>query len=252
MDWYKHDSSATQDAKIRKLLMFSERVAGSGVYGYAIYFHCLELITGDLSANNITFQLEHDSEIIADTLRIRGTGDKSGREIVEEIMRYMIDLHLFEHGNGRIICTKLLKRLDASMTSNPRMRDFITKAKQHHDGVMTGSCKNRIEENRIEEKREEDTKERHPKTGAPMNRTTYDSLVTDYGKVLVDDYFERIADYCETKKGRLTYYKDHAHACRNWLKRDKVAKLSKPAEKSEFEEGLSAMIRERYYDKPKA
>ena len=136
MEWYKHDSSATQDAKIRKLLMHSEKTTGSGAIGYAVYFHCLELIAGDLSIDNITFTLEHDAEVIADTLRIRGTGEKSGREIVEGIMMYMIEIGLFEYDNDQIFCHKLAKRLDQSMTSNKRMRAMIADIRESRKGYV--------------------------------------------------------------------------------------------------------------------
>ena len=109
MQWFKHDSNSTMDFKIKKLII------RYGAVGYAIYFHCLELIASEISDSNITFQLEHDAEIIADDLRIQGSADRSGREVVEEIMRYMIDLKLFEESNGRIFCFKMLKRLDTSM-----------------------------------------------------------------------------------------------------------------------------------------
>lgn len=149
MKWFKHDTDASSDAKIKKLLI------RYGAVGYAIYFHCLELIAGSISENNITFELEHDAEIIADNLKIKGTADKSGVEIVNEIMMYIIQLGLFECHNDHIFCFKLLKRLDSSMTSNPNMRKLITEAKENHDGVMTQSCKNRKEENRKEENRKE-------------------------------------------------------------------------------------------------
>lgn len=165
MQWFKHDTDSTMDYKIKKLLI------RYGAVGYAIYFHCLELIAGSINENNITFELEHDSEIIADDLRITGTAERSGRDLVEEIMRYMVELNLFEENNGHIFCFKLLKRLDSSMTSNPHVRKLITEAKENqkkienHDGVMTESCcshdgvmldKMRIDEIRIDEMREDE------------------------------------------------------------------------------------------------
>ena len=144
MQWFKHDSNTTMDFKIRKLII------KYGAIGYAIYFHCLELIAGSINENNITFELEHDSEIIADDLRIKGTTAQSGVDLVQEIMRYMVKLDLFEESNGHIFCFKLLKRLDTSMTSNQKLRDLITKAKnqenykqiQKHDKVMIESNDN--------------------------------------------------------------------------------------------------------------
>lgn len=121
-----------------------------GAIGYAIYFHCLELIAGDIAETNVTFELEHDSEIIADNLKIKGTATQSAIEIVQEIMTYAISLQLFDEKDNRIFCFKLLKRLDTSMTSSKQMRELITKAKESHDGVMTESCKTRLEETRLD------------------------------------------------------------------------------------------------------
>ena len=157
MDWFKHDTSATQDAKLKKLLIHSEKMTGNGAIGYAIYFHCLELIAGDINSQNITFQLEHDAEIIADNLRIRGTSQQSGTEIVEAIMKFIVGIGLFEESENRIFCTKLLKRIDGSMTGNPKFRAIISKAKEYHDTVMTESCKIRSDKIRSDKTREEES-----------------------------------------------------------------------------------------------
>lgn len=158
MNWFKHDTDASNDAKIKKLIL---RYSATG---YAVYFHGLELIAAGINENNITFELEHDAEIIADNLKIKGTAEKSGREIVEEVMRYIIELGLFEESQGHIFCLKLLKRLDMSMTSSKKLRKTIIDAKKHHDNIMTHhdsvminhekSCKIRREEKRRDKNRE--------------------------------------------------------------------------------------------------
>ncbi len=51
MNWFQHDADSTQDAKIKKLII------RHGAVGYAVYFHCLELIIGDVSETNITLSL---------------------------------------------------------------------------------------------------------------------------------------------------------------------------------------------------
>ena len=157
MKWFKHDSDASSDAKIKKL------VIRHGAVGYAVYFHCLELIAGNVSNDNITFKLEHDSEIIADNLRIKGTAEKSGVQVVEEIMHYIVQLKLFENHDGRITCFKMIKRLDSSMTGNPAFRKLIADAKnshdlidKSHDSVMTHHDSVMLEENRIEKNRKEE------------------------------------------------------------------------------------------------
>jgi hypothetical protein len=136
MNWFQHDADSTQDAKVKKLLI------RHGAVGYAVYFHCLELIVGNVCETNITFELEHDSEIIADNLKITGNSEKSGREIVEDIMRTIVDLGLFTNDNGHIFCFKLLKRINMSMTSNKGLREAIAIAKEeNHDDVMTNHDK---------------------------------------------------------------------------------------------------------------
>ncbi len=145
MKWFKHDSDASSDAKIKKLII------RHGAVGYAVYFHCLELITADLSESKLTFELEHDSEIIADNLKIHGNGMEAGVDIVNKIMNTIIELDLFRESSDRIFCIKLAKRLDTSMTSNPRFRDLIKKS---HDRVMieSGLSHDTVmqEENRID------------------------------------------------------------------------------------------------------
>jgi len=131
MNWFQHDTDSTQDAKLKKLLI------RHGAIGYAIYFHCLELIASDISESNLTFELEHDAEIIASNLFIKGTAERSGIEIVEQIMKDIISLGLFQESEGRIFCLKMLKRINMSMTSNPTFRAAINEKKeQYHDTVM--------------------------------------------------------------------------------------------------------------------
>ena len=152
MKWFKHDTDATTDAKLKKLIL------RYGAEGYAIYFHCLELIASDISENNITFELEHDAEIIADNLKIKGTQDISPIDTVNNIMRYIIELDLFQENTGHIFCYKLLKRLDKSMTSNSGFRNMIEKAK-NHDSVMTNPDKVMQDKTKQDKTRLDKTKE---------------------------------------------------------------------------------------------
>jgi len=133
MKWFKHDSSANSDAKLKRLRM------KYGLQGYGLYWYILEMITGNSCTEKLTFELEHDAEILAFDTGIHF-------ELVQEMMQYMVDLALFENNGGKITCLKLLKRLDQSMTSNKNTRALIYKAKlknnllennESHDGVMT-------------------------------------------------------------------------------------------------------------------
>lgn len=126
MDWFKHDSNANLDEKLQEILL------DYGLEGYGLYWYCLELIVGKVSAENITFELKHDARIIA-----RNTG--STVQKVEEMMRRFVELGLFENQNGTITCLKVAKRLMSSATSNPSMRKIIQNINQNNV-LETSSC----------------------------------------------------------------------------------------------------------------
>ena len=127
MKWIKHDSDANQDAKLQNVLL------DYGLEGYGLYWYCIELISGKVDKENITFVLEHDARIIS-----RNVG--STVQKVEEMMRYFVEIGLFEGSGGVITCLKLARRLDKSMTSNPEMREIIGSFKtESHDSIMTES-----------------------------------------------------------------------------------------------------------------
>ena len=144
MKWVKHDTDANQDSKLQNVLL------DYGLEGYGLYWYCIELIAGKIDKENITFELEHDARIIA-----RNVGSTAQK--VEEMMRYFVQIGLFENSNGIITCMKLAKRLDQSMTSNPQMRSIINNLKSH-DPVMIESCKNRLDQNRLDKTKEEKKK----------------------------------------------------------------------------------------------
>ena len=140
MEWFRHDSNANLDDKLQQVLL------NYGLEGYGLYWYCIELIVNKVSATNITFEVKHDARVIA-----RNTG--STHQKVEEMMKHFIELGLFENNQGQITCMKVAKRLSASATSNPQMRQIIHEINtlelpscHRHDDVMK-------EEKRIEEKR---------------------------------------------------------------------------------------------------
>jgi len=158
MEWFKHDANANLDEKLQEVLL------DYGLEGYGLYWYCIELIVGKVSADNITFELKHDARVIA-----RNTG--STVQKVEEMMKRFVDVGLFENTDGGITCLKVARRLMTSATSNPKMRSLIqdikTNYKIHpdtaidsigqssschrHDGIMQEE--NRIEEIRTDKKK---------------------------------------------------------------------------------------------------
>lgn len=162
MKWLKHDSDAHMDAKIMRLRM------SHGMEAYGLYWHCLELIAGSVSADNLTFELEHDSELIAFQ-----TG--MPRDRVEAIMRDMVRLGLFESSEGRVTCLKLMKRIDTSQSGNPKFRKALINCKESHEAVMTGSgdshdSVSKVSAQKIEDRTEDRREEEKP---APNRRSKF-------------------------------------------------------------------------------
>lgn len=233
MYWFKHDADATTDAKIKKLIM------KYGAEGYAIYFHCIELIVGNISEMNVTFELEHDAEIIADNLKIQGTADLSAIDRVNLIMKYIISLGLFEESNGHIFCYKLLKRLDCSMTSNVKMRKMIAEAKENHDEVMIShdvvminpdsvmQDKIRIDKIRKEEKKSAPDKPAMPQKHKHgeyhhvfLTDEEYQRLKSEWGTEELNRMIRILDEGIETKGYK---YKNHNLALRKWKANEKNA-----------------------------
>lgn len=121
MKWFQHDTNTNRKAKIKKLIL------KHGAEGYAIYFHCLELIAEEITDNNITFELEHDAEIIADNLKIKGNDQFSAIDKVNNIMKTIVDLKLFQENNNKIACLQLAKRINSSLIKNPKLKEIKEK-----------------------------------------------------------------------------------------------------------------------------
>lgn len=148
MKWFKHDSNAHTDAKLQKVLM------RYGADGYATYWYSLELIAGKVDAKNITFELEHDAELIGHVLKI-------DQLCVEEIMLYMTELGLFDNSEGVITCLKMATRLDDTNSRNPHIKQIVSKIygqkalggipSENPEDSPTKSGQNRTDKNRTDE-----------------------------------------------------------------------------------------------------
>lgn len=130
-----------------------------GLEGYGLYWYCLELIAADVDQNKLTFELEHDAEIISFDTGIH-------YERVNEMMAYMVNLKLFESNNGVLSCLKLANRLDKSMTSNPAMRKMLGDIRLNHDAVMTQSAEPMQDKTRLDKTKQD----KDMSTSSPVNQ----------------------------------------------------------------------------------
>jgi len=171
MKWFKHDSDANQDAKLKKLRL------KYGAQGYGIYWYCLELIARNVEKHNLTFELEHDAELIAHDFSLSS-------ELVQDMMTYMVDLDLFENNRGAITCLKMSKRTDEYTQKVLKSMDNI--------GIVSGDNPKKSEL-REEKRREENRREENINS-----RASSDNTPKNYS-------YSEIIDYLNTRAG--TQYK---------------------------------------------
>ncbi len=163
MKWFKHDSDASNDAKLKKLRI------KYGAQGYGIYWYCLELIARNVEKHNLTFELEHDAEIIADDFKLSS-------DLVQHIMSFMVDIGLFENTTGVITCLKMATRTDEYT------QKLIQSNKKSPDNIPTLSGDNPKKSVLIEEKRREEirTEENITDKKKPLRTIVLDNYFEDF------------------------------------------------------------------------
>lgn len=139
MKWFKHDSNANTDAKLKRVRM------KYGMQGYGLYWYCLELIAANVEKHNMTFELEHDAEVIAFDAGINYA-------LVQEMMTYMVDLGLFENTKGLITCLKMATRTDEYTLKLLRTPENVPTNSRHTPEKVPPI---RIEEKRIDKNKKE-------------------------------------------------------------------------------------------------
>ena len=142
MKWFKHETNASQDAKLKRLRMVY------GLEGLGLYWYCLELIGATVEPHNLTFELEHDAEIIADDLNMH-------HEKIQEMMLHMIKLGLFEQDGVVIKCLKMAIRADEYTQKAIRM---IRKSGQCPDNIprLSAQAPDKVPSNRKKRKKEKE------------------------------------------------------------------------------------------------
>jgi len=206
MKWFKHDSDANTDAKLRKL---SVRY---GLEGYGLYWYCLELVARNVEKHNLTFELEHDSELIAAHWNIH-------MDKVQEIMRYMVELRLFEDSGRNLTCLKMATRTDEYTQKLMRCLPSVR--------TLSGESPRKSllrEEKRREEKRKDNT------TSRTFTRPTVDEVsqycISRRNKVDPEAWIDHYTSN-GWKVGK-NPMKDWKAAVRTWERNDSNGSTKKP------------------------
>jgi hypothetical protein len=116
-----------------------------------------------------------------------------------------------EDESSRLVSTD---RTDKSVPNVPTTSETTTETTTEitREPVTKRKSKNRRTADRID----------HPVHHVPCGKAQYEHLTTDYGKKVVEDYIERVVNWCAARDKS---YSDYAAAAANWLKRDGVPKI---------------------------
>ena len=209
LKWFKHETNCGYSAKMKKLLM------KYGVQGYGLYYYCVEIIAGNLTTDNITFELEHDASILAHDL-------KMDTLLVEEIMKYCIKLGLFEYDDStkKIIHLGLFKMLDNTMSQNFCIKQMKTSENFKLLKESSSSLKQkRIEEKRIEEKRIEEKRIEEKRIEEKEEKKSFPKKTKRFQKPTLSQITEYMQKYCKEKNLKMAdpdqffdYYESN-----NWM-----------------------------------
>lgn len=222
MKWFKHDSDANQDAKLRRLRM------KYGMEGYGLYWYCLEMIARGVEESRLTFELEHDSELIAVDTGIH-------YERVQDMMGYMVDLGLFEQASGVITCLKMAHRTDeytARLIAKSVKSGRVLPLKKDNVPTLSGACPDNVPTPSrecpalLEEKRREESNRGR---FAPPTPTQVSEYAAKAGITIDAD---RFVDFYASKGWKVgkTPMKDWQAAVRNWKRNADHQKTSPSAD----------------------
>lgn len=197
--------------------------------GYGLYWYCLELIARNVEPQNLSFELEHDAEIIASRTGIH-------YEMVQEMMSYMVDLGLFDRDAGYISCLKMKKWCD----------EYISKAIRTLPDVRINSGQtpekvppNRTEQNRIEQNRKRGAK-RAPHGYQPSSELlTALSAETGFTTPALNEMLREMKDHEFANAKR-----DWDAVFRNWVRRQKRYQQNETRQSGDFD-SIHANVRRK-------
>jgi len=225
MKWFKHDTDALQDAKIEKLVM------KYGLEGYGLYFACVELIAAALSADDCSFELEHDEILLAH--KFKKTPNK-----IKEMLAYMLEIGLFQYNDQtkRLMCIQLLKRVDNTMAQNPEIRKIMNngdfkKLKETLNNLKSFEA-DKIRTDKNKNRTDTDT-EKKLKVAPSVFLTTQETekIVKQYGKPIYEKAVKKLSQYKESTGKK---YKSDYYTILNWVIEEVGGKPKEDLEKKKY------------------
>ena len=202
--YFPHFSNARNDRKLRRIRK------ELGAEGYGIYFMLLEVLR---EQSNFAYPLD-DIDLLADDL---GTSEQKVRTIVANYGLFEVNEreHFFSANLLKYLEPYFQRKNHARIAAKKRWDNELTDdagVMPEHSPSNAGTMQSKVKYSKVNK-----SKGKHEKTGRPMSITRYTTLTHDYGQDVVDEYIQKIADWCDAKGKQ---YKDYAAAAANWIKKD--------------------------------
>ena len=206
--YFPHFSNARNDRKLRRIRK------ELGAEGYGIYFMLLEVLR---EQSNFAYPLD-DIDLLADDL---GTSEQKVRTIVANYGLFEVNEreHFFSANLLKYLEPYFQRKNHARIAAKKRWDNELTDdagVMPEHSPSNAGTMQSKVKKSKVNKSKGKQM-ETHEKTGRPISSTRYTTLVTEYGQETVDEYIQKIADWCDAKGKE---YKDFAAAAANWIKKD--------------------------------
>ena len=200
--YFPHFSNARQDKKLRRVRK------ELGVEGYGIYFMILETLRDQ---ENFSYTI-NDIDLLADDF---GTSEQKIRTVIANY-----DLFAFSEDGKMFTSERFIQYMQPYLEKRERARAAALK-RWGYANAYANALPEQCKESKVKESKVKESKVIRADThieGFPVNQTTHDKLVDQYGLSTILNYYTTISDYVASKGKK--DYADYSATARQWIKRD--------------------------------
>jgi len=204
--YFPHFSNARQDRKLRRVRK------ELGVEGYGIYFMLLETLRDQ---EDFSYPVD-DIDLLADDF---GTSEQKIRTVIANY-----DLFAFSEDGNMFTSERFIQYMQPYLEKRERARaaalkrwGYANEDANAYANALPEQCKE-SKVNKSKVKYSKATRATAQFEGYPINQTTHDKLVEEYGLPTLLTYYTAISDYVASKGKK--DYADYSATARQWIKRD--------------------------------
>ena len=229
LDWFKLDCQI--DDKFR-LIESEYGLKGFGaiikvfmkIYGYEGYFCHWNKDVVLLFAKDNNISVDIAARIVSCAIR-RDIFDKQKYDEFGILTSSGIQQRYFECADRRKN-VKINPDYLLISTKSADLKDENDDISRKNDDISNSNvCISSTEESRVEKKRLDEMRVEEILSSSPLTQKQYNSLANEFGTSVVDEYLEKVANYC-VKKRRGKPYKNTFQVITKWITQDQPMSLA--------------------------